>query len=611
VDEGNSVQQLTQNGNLEWSTYYGGPMDDEFFDIQTDINGNVYVTGATLCIGSTFPVTPGAIQGANLGTVGTDDAVILKFDSIGHRKWGTYYGGSANDWGNSIAIDASSNVYVTGSTWGGNFPIYPATNPNDGRYYQNNFAGARDAFLIKLNSQGSRSANSLSTYFGGSGAETGYDLKFDGNHNLFMVGTGTSASPHAPQSHAYNNTANGSGFIAKFNSNDSLIWASIIAGTEKITSIAIDDDNLVFITGSADSNLLPIVHSTMPFPFWVDSTFNGGATDIFIANFNATDSLIWSTYYGGSGEDVANAITVDHLKNIYLTGNTKSPDFPYYYYGGAYIDSTIGGNDDIFILKFKYNNSCESCPRYIREWSTFYGGDNVFDIGYDITIDYCNNIYITGSTYSNDFPLISLPNGYNDGSFNYTGSSEGFLAAFGPNLSQIWSTYFGGNGSDCVRGISSDNLHDRIYITGQSSSQDIDFPIYSPGGSPAPYLQSQNGDLGSGYTTKEDGFISRFNINPIIVVDGIKEELNKNNNDFIIYPNPCDNDFTMEINITKVVNLIISIYSIVGEQVYCETITNAFGMILKKINISNLSNGIYVIQLKGADSNLCKKLIKR
>ncbi len=189
VDRGHSVQQVTQNENLEWSTYYGGSNDDEFYDIKTDDLGKVYVAGSTLS--SNFPT----VNGQYLTPFDASDAVILKFDSAGVRKWATYYGGSSNDMGFSLIVNSSKYVYVTGSTGSNNFPI----DTLNGAYMQYTYGNGVDAFIIKLDSTGRRelgvNSHTWATYLGGTGYEKGSDLKIDGNNNLYLVGSGTSASP--------------------------------------------------------------------------------------------------------------------------------------------------------------------------------------------------------------------------------------------------------------------------------------------------------------------------------------------------------------------------------------------------------------------------------
>jgi uncharacterized delta-60 repeat protein len=605
VDLGHSTYSPNANGNLDWSTYYGGNKDDEFYKIKTDAKGKIYVTGFTLSTGNLFPTSVGALYGNSLGAA---DAIILKFDTSGARKWGTYYGGDLNDLGYSIAVDASGYVYISGSTNSTNFPI----NTLSGAYMQSTNGGSGDAFIVKLDSLGRRetgtNARTWSTYFGGNGLDKGLDLKFDRLNNLYIVGKGTSTSPHVNQTGSYNNMSNGTGLIAKFNPGNALIWSAIYAGTEEIKSLAIEIDTgkSVFIVGSANSNLLPIVQPTT-FSY-IDSTFNSGGTDAFIANFSPGGAIIWSTYYGGSGADVANAITINNTDEFYITGNTHSSDFPHYYTGyPAYIDSTNGGNDDIFILKFHYRWGSEGGARFYRRWSTLYGGNGIYESGNDIVTDYMGSIYVTGSTSSNSFPLQSLNNGYNDGSYNSSNAGEAYMLAFSASLSRLWSVYFGGNGNDCGWGLAVDNLREKLYLTGTTSSQTSDFPLQ--GNSPA-WMQWLNGDGGVGYYYS-DGFISRFYLSPVIISSGIDDDESISiNNDFIIYPNPSNGDVTLEILFDKPENISISLYNIMGEKVYDETVNNAFGLFQKNISFTSLSAGIYIVKVKSENYSISKKIIK-
>ena len=203
------------------------------------------------------------------------------------------------------------------------------------------------------------------------------------------------------------------------------------------------------------------------------------------------DPYIGATYYGGGHHDYGYSVTSDGNNNIFITGYTRSTDFPLYNPGdSSYFQDTISGAE-VFILKFDSFG--------LRQWVTYYGG-NGGDYGYSISLDLYNNIFITGSTGSSDFPLQN-PGG---GAYyqNYAGA-DAFILKFNSNGIRQWATYYGGCSWEEAYSITTDG-NNNIFITGLTTSSDL--PLLNPGG--GAYYQSTNG--GSKST-----FILKFNSNGV------------------------------------------------------------------------------------------------
>lgn len=309
-------------------------------------------------------------------------------------------------------------------------PIYP-TQFLPGAYWQQTNAADYDAVIIKFNKLGVRQ---WATYYGGSGYEGGGD----------------------------------------YGSN----------------SICVDNNDNIFIAGTTTSSNLPLQQS----PGAYFQLNDNSSVKIFILKFNNQGVRQWATYYGGNFWEVANSIKADSNDNIYITGTTRSVDFPTQEQPGAYWQPKIGDNwGDIFILKFSNKGECL--------WSTYYGG-NENDGMPSICIDNHDNIYITGLTTSPDFPSLQLNCPFYQPSIK--GWMDAFLLKFDDQGVRQWATYFGGNGDDTPMSICSDH-QDNIYVTGFTTSSD--FPTQSLSGA---YNQKTHG---GGYETI---FLLRLNYQGVI-----------------------------------------------------------------------------------------------
>jgi hypothetical protein len=347
------ILKFNPSGVRQWATYYGGSSYDEASSVATDPQGNVYVVGWTYS--TDFPVyNPGGgayYQGNNADS---SDAFILKFNSSGVRLWATYYGGSNYDYTNSVTTDPQGNVYVVGSTWSTDFPVY---NPGDGAYCQGSFAGGySDAFILKFNSSGVRL---WATYYGGNDLwEEALSVATDPQGNVYVAGYtySTDFPVYNPGDGVYyqgNNAGGYDAFILKFNSSGVRLWATYYGGVswERANSVTTDSQGNVYVVGSTRSSDFPVYNP------------GGGAYfqrgfgydyDAFILKFNSSGVRLWATYYRGSSIDDASSLTTDPQGNVYVVGGTWSSYFPVYNPGGgAYYQGSNAGGCDAFILKFE------------------------------------------------------------------------------------------------------------------------------------------------------------------------------------------------------------------------------------------------------------------
>jgi hypothetical protein len=312
------VAKLNPAGSaLVYSTFLGGFGDDSGDAIATDAAGNAYVTGATQS--SDFP-TAHPLQ-ATLGTDAGSDAFVTKINPTGSALvFSTYLGGGgsfAHDSGTGIAVDPAGNVYVVGTAQSSNFPTANALQPNR--------TGGENAFVTKINSSGS--AFVYSTYLGGSSptGDSGSGIAADRSGNAYVVGETFSAD--FPTVNPVQSALNGlsDAFLTKINASGSALAYSTFlggSGTDVAGSVAVDGLGNAYMAGATESTDFPTLNALQP-------TFGGLSLDGFVAEINPSGgALIYSTYLGGSGDDLAGGIALDPLGNVYVSGSTNSTNFP-------------------------------------------------------------------------------------------------------------------------------------------------------------------------------------------------------------------------------------------------------------------------------------------
>ncbi|MBI2271475.1 MAG: SBBP repeat-containing protein [Bacteroidetes bacterium] len=397
------------------------------------------------------------------------------------------------------------------------------------------------------------------TYVGGVSVEGAMGVECDAAGNVFMVGyAANNGFPTLNSGTYYKGTfggGNGDVFIVKFSAVGAMLWSTYFGSPsrEEGIDLAIDNTGNVYIAGFTAGAGIPTLNAGGYF----DNTFNG-VQDFFILKFTNTGVLNWSTYYGGSAADVTQAITVDNSGNIYLTGYTKSTNFPTQAWGGAYYDNTQNGNGsfgywegDIFIVKFS------SATNLI--WSTYYGGGPWFstigggDWGEDITIDSNGNIIVVGCTSSQvNFPIKAWGGAFNEAALG--SNKNGFLLKFSGTGILLWATGFMPFGQ--ITSVVTDS-NDNIFVAGHASNLTPTTGLKDPGG--GAYFQFVNAGFGSdvfiakfsaagilqwstfyGGNGWEDLF-DIFNSNPSATNTGAQVDVDKCDNVYLLFASTSDN----------------------------------------------------------------------
>lgn len=309
---------------------------------------------------------------------------------------------------------------------------------------------------ILFNPEWNEKILTYSTFINGSFGDISKSIELDSSGLALIAGETMSDNfPTTPG--AYDRTYDWvDSFVLKMNHNGSnLTFSTYIGGThlDHIYSMTIDPNDDIYLTGKTYSTDFPTTSGVY------DETHNDG-NDIFVTKMKSTgDALLFSTYIGGSGNDMASGLDLDGSNNIYLTGETWSKDFPNT--TGAFRNN-MSGFIDLFVLKLKSDGSDLA-------YSSFLGG-NMTEYKPAITVDSSGSAYVTGETYSSDFPNTT---GAYDTTFN--GSRDAFITKFLPNGSGLdYSTFLGGDNLDIGSTLIVDPSGS-VYVSGYTFS--TDFPI--------------------------------------------------------------------------------------------------------------------------------------
>ena len=332
------------------------------------------------------------------------------------EQYTTYYGGNHLDFANSIEITKSNEVIIAGYS-------LSANNIATTGSYQTTIS-IQDAFISKFDNQG----NIIwATYFGGNNEERIYTMDIDTNENIIIAGNTTSTIGLATSGTQQQFIASfDDAFIAKFSSSGQLMWSTYFGGNnhELITSVKVDNQNKIYVTGHTNSSDLPCTANAER------NTLND-YENTFLGVYDEAGLLIYNSYYLSGSSNIGEAIVISENGTIYFSGTSN--------------DTTIitnvnihqnqnAGNLDGFIIKLSSN--------YQTIWKTYFGGTQN-DMINSMLIDSIENLYIVGSTKSNN--SISTVNSFQA---NYTNNWDGFCVKLDSSSSQIWGTYIGSNSID-------------------------------------------------------------------------------------------------------------------------------------------------------------------
>jgi Secretion system C-terminal sorting domain/Beta-propeller repeat len=563
--------EINAQMNIEWVKAFGGETLDEGRSITLDNDGNIFTTGFFEEIVD-FDPSNGIY---NLSSAGAYDIFISKLDVLGNFLWAKKIGSSGYDLSNSITTDSDGNVYVTGR-FNGTVDFNPGLD-----VFNLSTGELSDLFICKFDPEGNFT---WAKQLGGSNLlsfESSNCITIDDNNSLYITGYFSGIADFDPGIDVFNliSTGDVETFILNLDQTGNFIWVKQIICLDSFSqikglSIAVDNNRNIYVTGYF-LGYIDLDPSSDTF-----SLFQYSPT-VFISKLNPSGNFVWGKKYdtiqiGPTSNDEGKSITCDNSGNVYLVGifyltnnfgSTSSNDY-----------ITSAGNSDIFITKL------DTLGNLI--WAKAMGGVDE-DIAESVAVDGSGNIYTTGyfngtadfDPSENTFNLTAL--GYNDAYINKLDAEGNFVM-----VHQLGGTFYETGKSIFV------DQNENVYCTG-NFYETVDFD------------PSVNNTLNLTSAGSSDVFIQKLSPTATEVIEHNNEII------FTLYPNPSSNEVTIGYSLSSLQNVDFGIYDLRGRLVRkIEKGKKQVGKYVLKVDISNLANGIYIVQMRNSEGGIFKKLLR-
>jgi hypothetical protein len=325
------LTKWNSEGTNEWTKQWGTVETEGGYSVTTDIDGSIFVAGHT---NGSFD------ENINLGN---NDVFLTKWNSDGKKEWTKQWGTGESDYGHSVIVDSSGNIFVAGCT--------------KGAFADSTNSGDNDVFLTKWNSGGTRE---WTRQIGTSGDDCGNSVAVDAIGNIFVTGYTMGSLDGNVNDGDYD------AFLTKWNSEGTREWTKQLGtvGNDYGYGVAVDRDENILVTGYTEGSL--------------NGNKNTGKSDIFLTKWNSDGTEIWTKQWGTTSEEYGVSVEAKGV-NIFVVGITNGP-----------LDGNISnGSGNTFLTKLDTDGNAE----YIKQWGTT---EN--DWGLSVAVDHIDNIFILGNT---------------------------------------------------------------------------------------------------------------------------------------------------------------------------------------------------------------------
>ena len=605
---------------LAYSSFIGGGNLDYAFGIAVDASNNAYVTGNTMS--TDFPVV-GALRATNSG--GTD-ITISKINAAGNALlYSSYYGGTGNDYGWTIGVNAANEAYIAGST-------NSTTTIASAGAYQTAFGGATDAFVLKLTAAGN--AVSYCTYYGGTGDDLARDIVLKSTGDAYIAGATTSTTTIASAGSFATVFGGGSsdGFIAVINNaGNGRVYGAYAGGTteDKVEAIDLKSNGEAVLYGYTRSYIgaggFPSVNAYQA----NNGAAAGGPRDAFMMRVNATGSaLLNSTFYGTAGEDAGRNPTAFDVNTQHRSGGiavnangdiamvmstdattlatVSSVDATYNGDGGS-----LGGLGDVYIAIFDPTGVALS-------FTTYLGGANhdyaTAGIRWDPSNPLC--IVVAGANHSDQTTFPTTAGSYLPTRGATTTNDQGFITKYCNVVLPVELLYFHANytsnGNVLTEWKTATELNNHYFLV-QRSSDGIHFEtigrVEGSGTSNQlltySFVDTNPLEGRSYYRLTQVDFDGKSGTSKIETV--LKSAFNNLN----VSPNPSNGNYLLTGNFASSLTLELSIVDALGKEILKSKELISEGLFEKQIDISRYADGVYLLVVKTQTESTVIKLIKK
>ncbi len=527
----------------------GGGGNDAAESIVTDADGNIFMTGSfqseTLTFGS---ITLNNVNAPN------QDLFLAKFNSAGVVIWALRAGGTQADYGLSLSIDPSGNIYLGGFFKSTSITFGGTTLSNPG-------APFGDPFLAKFDTNGNviwakKSSNALSSDAiisvaadqAGDVYATGHfisdQITFGG---ITLTNTGTETQEL---------------FIVKYSSSGTVLWAKSIGGSgdEIGNAVVVDKQGSVFLTGQFSSSSVLVGSTTL-------TNINSPNTDLFLAKYNSSGDVLWANRAGGLDSDYLLSLSADEDGNVYGAGYLKSASISF---GSITLSNEGSPFGDSFLAKFDTNGQCL--------WAQTASNSESSDAATNVTTDHLGNVYITGHFLSEiiSFGATTLTN-------VSAPAQDIYIAKYDGNGNPLWAASTGGDQNDVGNAVTCDAVGN-VFLAGIFQSGEITFTSTTL--------------TNSGFSTN-DLFLSKIGAT-VSTTEGLLE------NSLTVYPNPFTDYIIVEMD-QVVPHMTLTLTNLKGQIVFYKP---DFSGIQLLIDRNNIPAGIYYLNVsKGTETLAVEKVV--
>ncbi len=353
------LTRITTDGSYVWTRTMGGPSSDIGNSVTVDGSGDLYVAGY---FNGTVDFDPGEGTEYHTSAAGSQDIFLTRIDADGSYGWTRTMGGTGSDRSNSVTVDSSGNLYVTGY-----FNGTVDFDPGEGTDFQTS-AGGNDIFLTMIDTDGTYGWTGT---VGGSGSDSGNSVTLDGSGNLYVTGHFNGAVDFDPgEGTDFQTSAGGNDiFLTRINAVGTYGWTMTMGGSSN------DYSNSVAVDGSGNLYVAGYFNGAADFDpgEGTDNHTSAGSIDIFLTRINADGSYGWTKTMGGSGGDYGQSVAVDGSGNAYVAGRFYSAvDFNP---GPATDYNFSAGSSDIFLSKFSPSLPDSDADGIDDRWEIAYFGD--------------------------------------------------------------------------------------------------------------------------------------------------------------------------------------------------------------------------------------------